>query len=111
MKKTLLAAVGLASLGIAPALAADLPARTYAKAPAVVPPVYDWSGFYIGLNGGGASSRECYTINSVAGVAIPPILRKAVTTRPAAWPAARSAIAGRLPTGCSASKPRAIGLT
>ena len=22
--------------------------------------VYDWSGFYIGLNGGGASSRKCW---------------------------------------------------
>jgi outer membrane immunogenic protein len=71
MRKALLAAVGLASLGIAPALAADLPARTYTKAPVVVAPIYDWSGFYIGLNGGGASSRECYTITSVASVAIP----------------------------------------
>src|SRR3979411_685322 len=49
------------------ALGADLPARTYTKAPAVVAPVYDWSGFYIGLNGGGASSRECYNLTSVAG--------------------------------------------
>jgi outer membrane immunogenic protein len=72
MRSALLVAVGLASLGIAPALAADLPARTYTKAPAVVAPVYDWSGFYIGLNGGGASSRECYTITSVAGAAVVP---------------------------------------
>jgi outer membrane immunogenic protein len=64
------AAIGLAAFGIAPALAADLPARTYSKAPAVVAPLYDWSGFYIGLNGGGASSRECYAITSVAGVVI-----------------------------------------
>ena len=72
MRKTLLAAAGLASLAIAPALAADLPARTYTKARAVVAPIYDWSGFYIGLNGGGASSRECYTITSVAGAAVVP---------------------------------------
>jgi outer membrane immunogenic protein len=72
MRKTLLAAAGLAALAIAPALAADLPARTYTKAPAVVAPIYDWSGFYIGLNGGGASSRECYTITSVAGAAVVP---------------------------------------
>jgi outer membrane immunogenic protein len=72
MRKTLLAAAGLASLAIAPALAADLPARTYTKAPVVVAPIYDWSGFYIGLNGGGASSRECYTITSVAGAAVVP---------------------------------------
>jgi outer membrane immunogenic protein len=72
MKKTLVAAIGLAALGMAPALAADLPARTYSKAPAMVAPVYDWSGFYVGLNGGGASSRECYTLTSVAGVALSP---------------------------------------
>jgi outer membrane immunogenic protein len=54
------------------ASAADLPARTYTKAPAVVAAVYDWSGFYIGLNGGGASSHECLTITSVAGTALTP---------------------------------------
>jgi len=54
------------------ASAADLPARTYTKAPAIVAPIYDWSGFYIGLNGGGASSRECYGLTSIAGVAIAP---------------------------------------
>jgi outer membrane immunogenic protein len=54
------------------AYGADLPARTYSKAPVVAAPVYDWSGFYIGLNGGGASSRECLTITSVAGTAVFP---------------------------------------
>jgi outer membrane immunogenic protein len=72
LKKTFLTTVGLVALGIAPALAADLPARTYTKAPAMVAPVYDWSGFYVGLNGGGASSHDCYTITSVAGTAIIP---------------------------------------
>src|ERR1700742_5186775 len=54
------------------ASAADLPARTYTKAPPLVAPIYNWSGFYIGLNGGGASSRDCYTITSVAGFAVTP---------------------------------------
>jgi outer membrane immunogenic protein len=72
IKKAFAAAIGLAALGMAPALAADLPARTYSKAPAIVAPVYDWSGFYVGINGGGASSRECYTITSNAGAPIPP---------------------------------------
>jgi outer membrane immunogenic protein len=72
MSKAFLAAMGLVAVGIAPAVAADLPARTYTKAPAIIAPVYDWSGFYIGLNGGGASSRECYTATSVAGVAVNP---------------------------------------
>jgi outer membrane immunogenic protein len=52
------------------ASAADLAARTYTKAPAVVAAVYDWSGFYIGLNGGGASSHECWNLTNDNGVAI-----------------------------------------
>jgi outer membrane immunogenic protein len=44
---------GLVALfGATSALAADLPARTYTKAPVYVDPGYDWTGFYIGLNGG-----------------------------------------------------------
>jgi len=73
VKKFLLGTAGLIALGMAasPAAAADLAARPYTKAPpAALTPVYDWSGFYIGLNGGGASSRECYTITSVAGTPI-----------------------------------------
>jgi outer membrane immunogenic protein len=52
MKKILLTTVGLAALGMAPAIAADLPARTYTKAPAAVAPLYNWTGFYIGAMGG-----------------------------------------------------------
>ena len=54
MKKFLLATVGLVALGLsAPASAADLAARPYTKAPPpIVAPIYDWSGFYIGANGG-----------------------------------------------------------
>jgi outer membrane immunogenic protein len=51
MKKLLLATVGLAALGLAPAIAADLPARTYTKAPAIAP-LPTWTGFYIGAMGG-----------------------------------------------------------
>jgi outer membrane immunogenic protein len=51
---------------------ADLAPRTYGKAPVVAAPVYDWSGFYIGLNGGGGSSRECLTVTGVAGAAVFP---------------------------------------
>src|SRR3954466_15023913 len=59
MRKFLLGTVGLVALGIAaPAVAADLPARTYTKAPAYVASVYDWSGFYIGINGGWGQSRD-----------------------------------------------------
>src|SRR5215813_6983537 len=74
MRGFLLVGTGLLSIaGFAGAAsAADLPAKVYTKAPAIVAPVYSWAGFYIGLNGGGASSHECYTITSVAGVPVIP---------------------------------------
>jgi outer membrane immunogenic protein len=54
MKRLLLASAGLAALAVAaPAMAADLPAAPPYQAPAVVPmPIYDWTGFYVGLNAG-----------------------------------------------------------
>jgi outer membrane immunogenic protein len=68
MKKFLLGTVGLAALGIAaPAKAADLPARTYTKAPAYIAAVYDWSGFYIGGNGGWGTSRKCWDASTGVG--------------------------------------------
>jgi outer membrane immunogenic protein len=72
MNRFALAAAGLLSIaGFAGAASgADLTARTTTKAPALVAPIYDWSGFTIGLNGGGASSHECLTITSVAGNAV-----------------------------------------
>ena len=61
MRKFLLATVGLVTLGMAaPASAADLAARPYTKAPPMVAAIYDWSGFYIGANGGWGSSRNCW---------------------------------------------------
>jgi len=58
-RNLLLAAVSLVALSAAaPAVAADLAARPYTKAPpAMVAAIYDWSGFYIGINGGGGSSQ------------------------------------------------------
>lgn len=56
MKKFLLTATAVAAFA-APALAADLPARPYTKAPPPVTPpqiVYNWTGFYIGGHLGGA---------------------------------------------------------
>jgi outer membrane immunogenic protein len=53
MKKLLLSAVALAAVGTVPALAADM-AVPYTKAPAMaVAPVYNWTGWYVGLNAGG----------------------------------------------------------
>jgi outer membrane immunogenic protein len=73
MKKILLGTVALIALGaIAPASAADLAARPYSKAAPMIAAIYDWTGFYVGLNGGGGSSRDCWTNTSLAGVATIP---------------------------------------
>jgi outer membrane immunogenic protein len=63
MKKLLLSAIGVGTLGLAvPAAAADLAARPYTKAPPMAAAaLYDWSGFYIGANGGWGSSHKCWT--------------------------------------------------
>ena len=55
MKKILLGAAALAAFA-GPAFAADMPARTYTKAPAYTAPavIYNWTGFYIGGHVGGA---------------------------------------------------------
>ena len=69
MKKFLLGTVALFALGMAaPATAADLAARPYTKAPPpMVAPIYDWTGFYIGGNGGWGDSHQCVDFIGVAG--------------------------------------------
>src|SRR5215470_2017917 len=64
MKKLLLSAAALSAFA-APALAADIPARAYTKAPAYSPPavIYNWTGFYIGGHVGGAFAGD----NSLTG--------------------------------------------
>src|SRR5450755_4277725 len=55
MRRILLGAAAMIVVAV-PALAADLQARKYIKAPAYTAPeaVYNWTGFYIGGNLGGA---------------------------------------------------------
>ncbi|THD61916.1 MAG: porin family protein [Bradyrhizobium sp.] len=56
------------------AQAADLPQRVYAPppvAPAAVVLVYDWTGFYIGGNGGYGNSHNCWGFVPVGGTVIP----------------------------------------
>ena len=59
MKKLLLGAAAVIAFA-APAVAADLPARPYTKAPAYTAPemVYNWTGFYIGGHLGGAFAGD-----------------------------------------------------
>jgi outer membrane immunogenic protein len=67
MKKVLLVTASLIALGAAgPAVAADLAARPYTKAP-MMAAMYDWSGFYLGANGGWGSSRNCWDVLPAAG--------------------------------------------
>jgi outer membrane immunogenic protein len=71
MKRIVLAALGLAALGMAaPASAADLAARPIVKAPPMVAPIYDWTGFYIGANGGWGQTRNCWGFVPIGGVFI-----------------------------------------
>jgi len=55
--KTILGAASLLVLSSASVLAADLPM----KAPPIVAPVYTWTGFYIGVNGGGGAMNDSNT--------------------------------------------------
>jgi outer membrane immunogenic protein len=63
MKKFVLSTLGLVAMA-APALAADLPVKA---APPYVAPMYNWSGFYIGGNGGWGRSDDCLDILTAAG--------------------------------------------
>lgn len=78
MKKFLLGAIGLVALGMAaPASAADLGARPYMKAPVpMMAAMYDWSGLYLGLNGGGGWSHKCWDVTNAAGVVVAPAFRE-----------------------------------
>jgi outer membrane immunogenic protein len=58
MKKLFLA---VAAFGfVTSAQAADMAARPYTKAPPMAAAVYNWTGFYVGANGGWGSSRKCW---------------------------------------------------
>jgi outer membrane immunogenic protein len=70
MKRLLALACGAAALIAGGAAnAADLPARPAPpRAPVFVAPVYNWTGFYIGINGGGAWAHKCWDFLGVGAV-------------------------------------------
>jgi len=73
MKKSLLGILGLVAVGMAaPASAADIAARP-SPTPQWIPApmIYDWSGFYIGLNGGWGQSHNCWDFITVGAAFAP----------------------------------------
>jgi len=73
MKHIVLATLGVAALGSANALAADLGVRRAVPAPVIAaPPVMTWTACYIGGNVGGAWGRNDITIPNLATAALIP---------------------------------------
>jgi outer membrane immunogenic protein len=68
MKKFLLGTVAFVALGTASAVAADLPARTYTKAPAYAAPIYNWTGIYVGAHIGAAFGGDNGYATSILGL-------------------------------------------
>lgn len=68
MKRILIGSAAIISLFATSAFAADM-ARPYTKAPVVVDPGYNWTGFYVGLNGGYSWGRANTTISGVSPLA------------------------------------------
>lgn len=70
MKKLVLALTALAVF-TGSASAADLAARPYTKAPAPLPPAYNWTGFYIfGGGGGGVWDANTGVVSTATGTCI-----------------------------------------
>ena len=66
MKKFSVAAIGFAVLSVAaPASAADMAVKAPPPAPMVA--IYDWSGFYIGANGGWGQTHNCVDFVTAGG--------------------------------------------
>lgn len=61
MNRLAVAVAAISSLIVTNAFAADLAPRTYTKAPAVMPVLYNWTGFYIGGNVGYSWGRASDT--------------------------------------------------
>ncbi len=84
MKKLLIAGAALATLIGTPVFAADMAAPVY-KAPPPAEPVWSWTGFYIGANGGygwGNTSTTATTFQSIATPGITLIPNQAFSQKP-----------------------------
>ena len=72
MKSLALAITGILGISAASAFAADLPVH-YTKAPPMMA-AYDWSGFYVGANGGYGWSEKCWNLDNALGVPLVPFI-------------------------------------
>src|SRR5580704_17348698 len=99
MRRAIAGGIAFVSLVAATsAFAADLPAKVYTKAPVMVDPGYNWTGFYAGLNGGYSWGRANTSITGLSPLQRyfqSPGLRRSVRTSMAALPAVRSVITGK----------------
>jgi outer membrane immunogenic protein len=64
MKKFLLNGVAFAMLAISPAMAADMAVKASPMAPPVS--AYNWTGLYLGINGGGGWLRDAEPVGGIA---------------------------------------------
>jgi outer membrane immunogenic protein len=72
MKKNLIATAALVALFCAPAVAADMAAPAYkAPPPPLPPPAWNWTGFYVGLNGGYGWNTDSVSFSAANAAAIP----------------------------------------
>jgi outer membrane immunogenic protein len=67
------AAIIIALVATSPAIAADMAARPYTKAPVQANPIYNWNGLYIGANGGWGSARTCWDLVGTLVMQIPAV--------------------------------------
>src|SRR5262245_15009687 len=74
MKRALTLGIGVLALvgSTFTAAAADLGARPVGKAPVIAPPVYNWSGFYVGLGLGGRWDENDWTTTCLQPVTFNP---------------------------------------
>ena len=81
MKRALIVSTLLIA-GAIPAMAADLPVKA---PPPLAVPIYNWTGFYVGLNGGyswGRSGRTLEFFNAATGALIVPPIGTGATSDP-----------------------------
>jgi outer membrane immunogenic protein len=70
MRTIALVAMAAAGFATPPALAADLPAGFFTKAPPMVAAIYNWSGVYVGANGGWSGASKCWGLVNYAAATV-----------------------------------------